>query len=181
MTKVLVVYYSRTGHTRTVAQLLASTLGADVEAIEEDAKSARRNNVWAYLKSALEAAFRLKVSLRPPRHDASQYDLVLIGTPIWFWSVSSPVRAYIARYRGDFRRVAFFCTCGGAGQSKVFEELERLSGKMAVAGCAVREAEIANQQYIGKVAEFAARLEKTGAIKSPSPREGSAAPPLANA
>lgn len=180
MTKVLVVYYSWTGHTRTVAQLLASTLGADLESIDEDAKSARRGGVWGYFKSALEAVFHLKASIRLPRHDASQYDLVLIGTPIWFWSVSSPVRAYITRYRGDFRRVAFFCTCGGAGYSKVLKELERLSGKMAVAGCAIREAEIANQQYIGKAAEFAARLEKAGAIQSSSLHEGAVAAPLAN-
>lgn len=180
MTKVLVVYYSRTGHTRTVALLLANTLGADLESIDEDVKSPQRGRFRSYLKSALEGMLHLKASIRSPRHDASQYDLILIGTPIWFWSVSSPVRAYIARYRGDFRRVAFFCTCGGAGHSKVLKELERLSGKMAIAGCAIREAEIANQQYLGNVAEFAARLEKAGAIKSPSPREGAMAPPLAN-
>lgn len=180
MTKVLVVYYSRTGHTRTVAQRLANTLGADLESIDEDVKSPQRGRFRSYLKSALEGMLHLKASIRSPRHDASQYDLILIGTPIWFWSVSSPVRAYIARYRGDFRRVAFFCTCGGAGYSKVLKELERLSGKMAVAGCAIREAEIANQQYIGKVAEFAAQLEKVGAIKSPTPSPGTVAAPLAN-
>jgi flavodoxin len=162
MTKILVVYYSRTGHTKEVAHHIASACGADIESIVETSKSIRRKGFSGYAKCALEAALQLKVPLRKPMRDAKKYDLVVIGTPIWFWSMCSPVRSYITKYRSDFKRVAFFCTCGGGGQEKVLKDLAHLCGRVAVAECAIREHEIVTKQYDHIAAPFIGRLRKYG-------------------
>lgn len=124
--KALVVYFSRSGHTETVARLVADALHADVEPIADHTS---RRGILGYLRSGFEAATRRMPDIAPPSHDLAQYDLVVVGTPIWNASVSSPVRAFLSRNRKDLKRVAFFCTMGGRGAERAFREMERASGR----------------------------------------------------
>ncbi len=66
----------------------------------------------------------------------------MIGTPVWFWRLSSPVRSWLAQHRPQ-RRVAFFCTMGGSGAQRVFATMAALLGKPPVATLALTEAQIA--------------------------------------
>ncbi|MEM3403624.1 MAG: hypothetical protein QXJ17_03660 [Nitrososphaeria archaeon] len=38
------------------------------------------------------------------------YDVVVIGTPVWNNTMSTPIRTYILQYREQFKKIAFFCT-----------------------------------------------------------------------
>jgi len=42
------------------------------------------------------------------KHDPVRFDLVIIGTPVWDFNISSPVKAYLKRYHGKFMAVVFF-------------------------------------------------------------------------
>lgn len=136
MSRILVVHYSRTGHTDFVASQIAARCDADIEHIEEPMS---RKGVLGYLRSALEAILGLRPSIKRGRHKPEDYDLVIVGTPVWFWSVSSPVRSWLHRHRGALRNVAVYCTCGGSGQTHVLDELERLCGHPALARLALTE------------------------------------------
>jgi menaquinone-dependent protoporphyrinogen IX oxidase len=59
-----------------------------------------------------------------------EYDLVLIGTPIWACTMASPVRSFLQEYKEKLPRVAFFCTMGGDDASDTFSEMEDLSEKL---------------------------------------------------
>ena len=70
--------------------------------------------------------------INPPKADPSTYDIIIVGTPIWAWNISSPVRSYLAAMKGKLPRVAFFCTMGSkAGET--FKVMEVLAGKAPVA------------------------------------------------
>jgi flavodoxin len=166
MKKVLVVYYSRSGHTRAVAKRLAIACDADLESIEDDAPRKQRYGILGYLKCALEAIFQHTVPICGSDHNAQRYDLVIIGTPIWFWSMSSPVRTYIQRHHSQFKNVAYFCTFGGGGQSKVLKNLEDLGGKAPIASLAIPESEVTSKLYTARVAEFAVTLKKVVPFRS---------------
>ena len=153
--RILVVCYSRTGFTQTVAQQLAQACHADLECIVDDHGRSRPDS---YARAALSAALHLESAIAPSRHAPRDYDLVVIGTPIWCWNVASPVRAYIKRHRSAFRRVAFFCTMGGSGQAKVLRDLKVLCGRPAVATLGLRDDEITHRLHRQKLAEFAATL-----------------------
>lgn len=153
--KILVVYYSRTGFTQTVAQQLAHACHADLECIVDDRGRSRADG---YARAALSAALHVASAIAPSRHAPRDYDLVVIGTPIWCWNMASPVRAYIQRHRSAFRRVAFFCTMGGSGQAKVLRDLEVLCGRPAVAALSLRNEEITHRLHRQRLAEFAASL-----------------------
>lgn len=139
MRKVLVVYFSRSGHTRKVAEALAARCDADIEELR-DVRD--RTGIWGYIRSAREALKKRVIEIQTPRKNPKDYDLVILGTPVWAGNVCSPLRAYVAAEKASFARVAFFCTLGGSGAAKVFEDLADLCGKRPMSTLAVREAEI---------------------------------------
>lgn len=139
MTKILVAFYSRDGHTEQVALRLAAMLGADIERIREDND---RGGRLGYLRCAVESMVGYTPRIRSCRHRPQDYDLVIIGTPVWFWNMSSPVRSFAHRFHGRFKQVALFCTMGGSGDTKVLNDLERLVGQPALARMSVRESRV---------------------------------------
>ncbi len=155
MGKSLIVHYSRSGHTRKVAEAIADQLGCDVDEVHE---LRSRRGVFGYFRSAREALREQLVEIEPCSHDLGDYELVILGTPVWAGNLSSPLRSYVARFRGGFPDVAFFCTQGGRGSDKVFSRLEALTGKTPLATLVVRQREVGSPTIKDKVAEFAMRL-----------------------
>jgi len=47
-----------------------------------------------------------EADIREPLKDPAGYDLVTVGTPVWSWSLSTPVRAYLARRQQRLARPA---------------------------------------------------------------------------
>lgn len=134
MSKVLVVCYSRSGTTRAIGSALAERLDADFEAITEPAD---RSRPLSYLRCLVDAVFARSVHIDSARHDVAQYDIVVIGTPVWAGTVSAPVRAWLTIHRRHLPHVAFFCTQRMRGDAKTFREMTKVAGKQPVAHCAV--------------------------------------------
>jgi flavodoxin len=162
MTQILVVYYSRTGFTRTIARQIARACSADLESIED---VTGRSGPAGYARSALEAALHLETPIQRAKHVPGDYDIVVIGTPIWFWNVASPARSYIKTHRHLFRRVAFFCTYGGSGQAKVLCDLESLCGRPAVVTLAVADRDITGKLYHDRLSKFASALRNSSRLR----------------
>lgn len=154
---VLVVYFSRDGHTRLLAHEIAQACHADLEEIRAPGN---RRGLLGYVRCALEALLGMEPALRRDRRRPERYGLVVIGTPIWFWNIASPVRAWVARHRADLPSVALFCTCGGSGAAKVFTDLGRLCGRQAVTTLALTQAQCADEHHLVQVRRFAAACER---------------------
>jgi flavodoxin len=151
----LVVYYSRTGNTRTVAGELVAALEADVDQLYDGRD---RSGVFGYLRCAREALQKRTIELVPPAYDASSYGVVVLGTPVWAGNISSPLRSYVAAHKAQLQQVAFFCTQGGSDADKLFRDLEELCGRSPVATLAVNEREIAKRAYARRLESFAAAI-----------------------
>jgi len=164
--RTLVVYFSRTGHTQTLAQQIAEGCGADVERIQDHSEGMGGLH---YLRSIWQAASHHEVPIAPTHNNPADYDLVVIGTPIWAWNVPSPVRTYIRQHPGQFAKLALFCTCSGAGQSKVLLDLQTLCGKAPMATLAVTTAEMNDSQQAQRLARFIAQLKAAEAAGEPIP------------
>ena len=151
MGRVLVVYFSRTGHTRRVAEEIARQLGADTEAIEEPRS---RAGLFGYIRSAREAVKQQGAAITAPRKDPRDYELVILGTPVWAGNLSSPVRAYLAAQRAKLPQVAFFCTQNGSGAAKVLRQMADLCERAPLAELTVRAAELRRRQHTAKLNGF---------------------------
>lgn len=158
MMKILVVYFSRTGHTRRLAERLARELDATPMAIAE---TGSRLGFLGYWRSLFEAVAGRGAEIEKARRDPAEFDLVVVGTPIWGWNLSSPVRAFMRSHARSMPRAAFFCTMGGSGDRVAFEELQRLLGRAPEATLALTQAEVAHlgrADVKAKIARFVAPL-----------------------
>lgn len=156
--KVLVVFYSRTGTTRKVAESISRILGCDVEEIFD---TKNRSGIWGYLMAGRDAMLGRLTVIREIKKDPALYDIVIIGTPVWAYTMSMPIRTYLSQNKDKLRKVAFFCTQGGSGSKGAFRQMEELCGKKPAKTRALKTREVVKGEHLQKVREFAEELLKT--------------------
>lgn len=139
MARTLVVYYSRTGATKRAATEIATALNADIEELVDPAK---RSGIFGYLRCVVAGTFRTLAHIEGVKHDPADYDVVVVGTPVWNASMSSPVRRFLRRHRGDMKAVAFFSVCADRGGHRTVREMEREAGKVPVAVLVLDELDV---------------------------------------
>jgi flavodoxin len=139
MDRVLVVFFSRSGNTQRLAYQIADAGRWDSEPI---ADHTRRSGLVGYLRSSVEAWLGRDVRIDPLRHHLANYDLIVVGTPVWNRSLAPPVRAFLREHRDELPRVAFFATCGVSGAGRVLEQMAALAAQPPVATLIVTEREL---------------------------------------
>jgi len=103
---VLTVYYTWTGTTRQIARMIQQGLGGDLKELQ----AAYVQDNAGYPVLSKEEIYKERATYHAVKHDPGRYDLVIIGTPVWGFNISSPVKTYLKRYHGKFKAVAFFAT-----------------------------------------------------------------------
>lgn len=149
--RILVVWYSRTSTTAQVGRELAHLLGADTEVIR-DTRS--RDGFFGWMRSGYEATMKIRPAIQPVEKDPADYDLVVLGTPVWAGTMASPMRTYICQNRDKFKSVAFFCTQGAATEQKAFDDMADLCGMMPDATLSLQHAVVTKGKYREQLEEF---------------------------
>jgi flavodoxin len=154
--KILVVYYSRTGNTERVAKDIAARLNADSEKIID---KKNRSGLSGMFSAGKDAAGKKSADIGPIEKDPANYDLVIVGTPVWAGSMTPAVRSYLQQTKGKFKKAAFFITSGGTGPDKVVPGMEELAGVKAAASAGFTGKELKNEKtYNEKLTAFTAAL-----------------------
>ena len=126
--KTIILYYSRTNKTASIANALAKEVSADIVEIEDLKK---RSGPLNYINASMDAMRENKTIIKPPTVDLNDYGLVYIGTPVW---AGKPVPAMITLIdKCDFqgKDVILFATLGGSGGRNT---IERMKEKIEVRG-----------------------------------------------
>ena len=153
--RILVVYYSRTGMTRLLSNMLADELDCTLEELTD----MRQRRGWLGLVSrGIDGALERFTALAPVCEDPSGYELVIIATPVWNRSVCSAVRTYLSEHRGRFRNVAFALAQSSVGRARAFQQMQELAGLAPITTVAVTESDFLRGGYRRKVSRFAARI-----------------------
>lgn len=116
--KTAVVYYSMMGNSRYVAQKVAEALGADMIPLTP-VKAYPDSGFRMFFWGGKSAVMGEKPKLEPYAFDASAYDLVILGGPVWAGTFAPPLRTFMAENRNGLqgkRVAAFFCCSGGPGK-----------------------------------------------------------------
>ena len=159
--KLLVVYYSWWGTTRKIAKALAEALSCEIEEIVEPRK---RAGLLGYVRSIIEARQKRPSVIMPAHADVSSYDLVVVGTPVWAWSVSSPVRAYLMANKDRLPTLAFFCTQGARGSENAFAQMQSVTGKAPRAVLAVTTSAVASGTHRESLMAFVRAIAPSSRI-----------------
>jgi flavodoxin len=152
--KILVAYYSRSGNTKRFAEMLRRDLDADIEEIRDNQS---HTGAGGYLKGAIESVIGKGSSIIVTTKDPINYDLVLIGTPVWASSPASPVITYIENNKNRFKKVGAFCTMKANGDDKTFQKISELTGKDLVKSLSITEKEMKSPNK--KIKDFADEIK----------------------
>ena len=138
--KVLVLYYSLTSNTKTVAQEIATRLDADIEEIT--------------LVQPYDTAFQATIDrckadrekgilpeIKPLKANIADYDWIFIGYPIWFGTYAPPIASLLDKIDLSGKFVVPFCTFGSGGlESSVKDLTEKQPNAKILPGYGVRAA-----------------------------------------
>ena len=120
--KILTIYYSNIGNTKNVAENIHSFVGGDIKEIEFTEKYP--NNIFTMSKLVRK---QTKEGYLPQINDIDilNYDIIFVGSPIWNFSVSLPVKAFLKNNNFENKIVIpFFTYSGGAGKNKIINEVK---------------------------------------------------------
>jgi Flavodoxin len=157
--RTLVVYYSRSGNSRAVAEEIARSLGGGA-AIEEIRDTVDRTGRRGYWRSFLDGMLARTTTLAASSCRVSVYDLVIVGGPVWVAAPSSPVRSWLRAHGHELRAVAFFLTHGGSARDKVLAALAKVSGRSPVAVLSVRARELGTPEASAMISAFTADIRR---------------------
>lgn len=118
---VLIAVYSYSGVTRRVAEMLREKTSGVLFHIETVADYAKKT-VIEDVKKELESG-RLP-ALKQDAPPLAPYDLVLVGGPVWWYTVATPVMAFMQQADFKGKRTAAFCTHEG-GVGRYFTDYEK--------------------------------------------------------
>lgn len=157
MSSILVIYYSRTGTTAKVAQAIAAPLGADTEEIKD---TVNRKGIWGWLLAGRDASRKTETAILPLQHDLSAYDLVIVGTPIWAWTLAAPVRTFLSIHGKCIRRFGFFWIMGGSTEKDFLHNVATVCGKEPEAVLGLTMKTVKEDMFAEDVKHFAEALRK---------------------
>ena len=141
--KVLVLYYSETGTTKTVAQELQKQLGADIEAVETVTPYSG-NFQETMQRGQREMQSGQMPALKPLAKKIADYDIIFLGYPIWFGTYANPIATLVKEQDFAGKTVVPFCTFGSGGLNTSSDALAKALPKAKiVAGYGLRTARIA--------------------------------------
>jgi flavodoxin len=171
MRQILIVYYSRTGVTRNVAERISRRTGAEAIAIR-DVRS--RDGVLGYVRSAMEAMHGTLPGIQLPPLHLADYDLVILMAPVWAGHVASPMRRFVHDHARELRHVAFCCTMGGSGAEGALADVRKLLGFELEATCALTDHEVFHDDCEQALSRFVAQIG--GAPETVAVRRAQTAP-----
>ncbi len=122
--KKLVVYYSYTGNTRKIASIIKDKLNCDVLELEplipfsEDYDEV----VDEYQNNSID---NKEVAIKDINVDLNNYDEIIIGTPVWWYTISPVVVTFLKKYDLSGKKICPFATNAG-WLGRKFKEIEKM-------------------------------------------------------
>jgi len=120
----LVVYYSWSGDTKFVANLIKEITGADIFEIElvEPFSADYKTVAQEYREDNRIGKIR---KLKKTVENLSSYDVIFIGTPIWGNTRALPIKSFLHEHNLFGKTVVPFATHAGGGAGTCFNDMKK--------------------------------------------------------
>ena len=129
MSKILVAYFSASGVTAKTAEKISAATGADLYEIRPAKPYTREDLNW--MDSGSHSSVEMndpasRPAIAEPVKDMEQYDMVLLGFPIWWYVEPRIVDTFLESYDFTGKTVIPFATSGGSGMGKTDSILQKI-------------------------------------------------------
>ena len=170
--KTAIVYYSMSGNTAITAEKLAEGTGADLIRIAPE-KAYPDRGFRKFLWGGKSAVMAETPVLQPYTFDAEQYDLVILGFPVWAGSFAPPLRTFVQENKEVLRgrKIAAFACQSGSGAEKAFRKLQDSLGTNAFTATLILidPKSRPKEDNDRKIADFMAKLTEKDRFATPGP------------
>lgn len=135
--KTLIVYYSHSGNTKSVADQICNILDADILEVETSTPyPSDYSGLSRQAKQERDAG--ILPDLKPFNIDIRAYSTIFVGTPNWWNTMALPLRAFLMQVDLRNKKVIPFCTHGGGGDGRIFRDIKTVcSGEVIRDGLSV--------------------------------------------
>jgi flavodoxin len=152
--KPLVVYYSLTGKTKLVAQVIAEALNAKLVEIKET--KSRKPGPSIYAIGGLEATMNKRSKINPVDVYLKQHERMFIGSPIWNSRPAPAINSFIYETNFEGRSIIPFFTMYGDNSEKalanITAKIEKSQGKVA-SSFAITTYKVSDEEIIARAKE----------------------------
>lgn len=108
--KTLIIYYSLSGHTKDIAAKIQKMTGGDMYEIQTADKI--NTTPWFYLTLRKQLKEHTYPALSGELPDLSRYDTIFVGSPVWWYTVSTPMLSFLQQADFKGKKVVPFSTQG---------------------------------------------------------------------
>ncbi len=127
MKKKLVVFFSATGTTKKIAQMIAAASDSDLYEIVPKVLYTKGDLNWMDKKSRSSVEMSDK-TIRPEIEDneldIKAYNEIILGFPIWWYVAPTIVNTFLEKYDFTGKKIILFATSGGSGFGNTVKELQ---------------------------------------------------------
>ncbi len=113
--KAIIIYYSLDGNVKLLSETIAAQIGADIIPLKLK-KEIRNDSFMKYFWGGKQVVMKEIPELEPIDLNLANYDLVILGTPVWAGSYTPALRSFLEQVDLSGKKVALFCSHeGGIG------------------------------------------------------------------
>jgi flavodoxin len=122
---ILIVYFSRSGNTRAIANLIHQEVGGTIhEILPEVPYPNSYNAVVDQAKKEIQAGY--KPALQSTLDHVDSCDTIFVGSPNWWSTIAPPVATFLSEYDFSGKTIVPFCTHGGGGLGRIRTDIAKL-------------------------------------------------------
>ena len=130
--RTAIVYYSLQGNVRYVAEKISKETGAElIELIP--VKAYPDKGMIKFIWGGSAVTFKKKPELEPYKFNKDDYDLIILGTPVWAGKFTPPLRTFLEDNDLTGKKIAVIATSAGGGSDKCIALLKEAAKADALA------------------------------------------------
>ncbi|MDE6494514.1 MAG: NAD(P)H-dependent oxidoreductase [Bacteroidales bacterium] len=154
--RMLIVYYSYSGNTQTLAKEIQKATGADL--FEIKTVEAYPEEYQAVVDQAKkEIADRVRPAIQALPENLEDYDVVFVGSPNWWSTIAPPVSTLLSKVNLKGKTVVPFITHGSGGMADCEKDVKALCPRsdfkkgLAINGNVAEKSSVAVQKWLKEI------------------------------
>lgn len=120
--RVLVAYFSQTGNTEHVANVISNETNADIYEIEPSIEYPENYDNLTEIAQR-EQNEDARPEINGSIENISEYDVIFVGYPIWFGDMPQIMYTFFESYDFNGKTIIPFCTSGGSGLGDTIDHI----------------------------------------------------------
>ncbi|WP_022819142.1 flavodoxin [Fusobacterium russii] len=154
MEKILIAYFSWSGNSEYIANLLKSELKADIFHIQADKKYSNSYAV-AVAQVAKEKLSKEKIQLLNKLENINDYNKIILIYPAWWFTCPNVVLSFLETFDSKGKTIIPICNHNGGGLGKSIEDIKKTCPDAEIkSGFAIKKPDVKKTETFSAVLEY---------------------------